>query len=81
VYLESEINGEIVTSNELYYEFIFIDESSQNTIIASSFNKTTANQYDAIAIPFRVYTPQSSTTAIAIYLNGNIVSQQMVDRT
>ena len=81
VYLESEINGEIVTSNELYYEFIFIDESSQNTIIASSFNKTTANQYDAIAIPFRVYTPQSSTTAIAIYLNGNIVSQQTVDRT
>ena len=81
VYFESEINGEIVTSNELYYEFIFIDESSQNTIIASSFNKTTANQYDAIAIPFRVYTPQSSTTAIAIYLNGNIVSQQTVDRT
>ena len=81
VYFESEINGEIVTSNELYYEFTAIDENSQDTIITSSFNKTTANQYDVIAIPFRVYTPQSNITPVVIYLNGNIVSQQNIDRT
>lgn len=81
VYFEGEVNGQLVRSNEIYYEFIYVDSASSATIIASSFNKTAMNQYDAVAIPFRVYTPSSSTTAISIYINNNLVSEQTVDRT
>ena len=80
-YFECTINNETVRSNELYLEFIFIDNNSPNTIITSPFNTTTLEQYNLISIPFRVYKPNSATAEIEIYRNDTLVSEQTVDRT
>ena len=81
VYFEAEINGEMVTSNELYFEFISSDSSSTAPIITSSFNTSTVEQYSLVAIPYRVYTPSSDTSDVVIKINGTTVSTQTVDRT
>lgn len=81
VYFEAEINNETVQSNELYYEFMFVDTASQVPIIASSFNITSMPQYSTVPLSFTVYTPNSLTSDVTIKANGAVVSTQTVDRT
>lgn len=81
VYFEVEINNETVSSNELYYEFIFIEPMNNSIIIVSSFNKTSVNQYESVVIPYRVYDPRSDSAEVNLYINNTIVSTQTVDRT
>lgn len=81
VYFEATINNETVRSNELYYEFIFVDPLINDVIITSSFNATTQPQYASIVIPYQVYDPSNLTAEVKIYANGDLVSTQTVDRT
>ena len=80
VYFEAMVNGETVRSNELYYEFISLEQLNNTTIITSSFNTTEVNQYTSVIIPYRVYTPNSDHTAVKLYLNDALVSSPTVDR-
>ena len=41
----------------------------------------TVAQYTTLAVPYIVYDPTSLTTSITLSVNGNVVSQQTVDRT
>ena len=81
VYFEATINTETVRSNELYYEFLFVEPSNNTPIIASSFNAKKLPQYTTVALPFLVYTPNSLTSEVTISVNGTVVSTQTVDRT
>ena len=81
VYFEATINEETVRSNELYYEFLFVEDGNNTPIIASSFSATSLPQYTTIALPFMVYTPNSLTSDITIKANDVVVSTQTVDRT
>ena len=81
VYFESEINSEIVRSNELYYEFISIEELNDDTIITSSFNRATAQQYETLQIPYIVYDPSDATAEVVITANGDQIATLTVDRT
>ncbi len=81
VYFDAEVNGELVRSNELYYEFICLEEGNENIIIISSFDKTSENQYATIPIPFTIYDPTALTAEARIYINNTLVSTQTVDRT
>lgn len=81
VYYEAEINGETVRSNELYYEFMSVDEGDARVIISSSFNETTKPQYSSVVFPYYVYDPSSFTAEVRIYANNTLVSTQTVDRT
>lgn len=81
VYFEATINEETVTSEELYFEFIYIDPLDSTPIIASSFNQATADQYSIVPIPFRVYTPGSLTSEVKVYDGEDLISTQTVDRT
>ena len=80
-YFTAEVNTETVTSNELYYEFIYTVSGNNTTIIASPFNKTNFQQYSSITIPFTVYDPSSLTAEVKIYANDTLISTQTVDRT
>ena len=80
VYLEATIDGESVTSNELYYEFMSIEDGNGETIITSQFNTSEINQYESVVIPFMVYTPLSATSQVTISVNNTVVSEQTVDR-
>ena len=81
VYFEATINNETVRSNELYYEFISVDQLSDTVIITSSYHNTSEAQYTNIAIPFMVYDPSALTAEVRIYVNNTLVSTQTVDRT
>ena len=80
-YFTATIEGDEAESNHLRYEFIVVDSSGESSVISIDFNQTSVLQYDTVAIPFTVYTPNSLTTPIAIELNGEVISEQVVDRT
>lgn len=81
VYFESEINGDIVRSNELYYDIICIEQGVSTPIIASSFRETIAEQYTTLNIPFMVYNPNSLISEVKIYVNDELKTSLSVGRT
>ena len=81
VYFESDIEGETVPSNRLYYELICLEESNQTPIIASGYTDTEAEQYATISIPYIVYNPASLTSNVTLEENGKVISRLTVDRT
>lgn len=81
VYFTAEVNTETVTSNELYYEFIYAVSGNISTIITSPFHETDFQQYTSISIPYTVYDPSSLIAEVNIYIEDTLVSTQTVDRT
>lgn len=81
VYSTMTFEGIDIESNHLFYSIIFLDAASTEVIIASGFSRTTAEQYEVIAIPFTVYNPQSSMSSVILKANDVVVSEQTVDRT
>jgi hypothetical protein len=81
VYFTATIDNQLVQSNELYYELIVVDPSSNTPIIASQFNQTAATQYDMLSIPYTVYTPNALTSTVQLIANGHVVNEISVGRT
>lgn len=81
VYFTAEVDGEQVTSNELYYDLTVVNSQSNVPIITSDFRKTTASQYETIVIPYKVYTPTSLLSNVTLLVNGVQISTVTVDRT
>ena len=81
VYLEATINGETVRSNELYYEFISVEDGVNTPIIASGFRQTTIDQFSNAIIDYMVYDPSNLTAEVTLAVNGTTVSTQTVGRT
>jgi len=80
-YFTAVIDGETVTSNSLYYDIIVVDPSSNIPIISSTWTNENVTQYETIVIPYRVYTPNSLTSSVSLYVNDDVVSELTVDRT
>lgn len=80
VYFEADINGELTRSNELYYEITYSSDGTDRTIITSSFNRTTVEQYESVVIPYKVTTPDSYTSVVIIRENNTVVNTLTVDR-
>lgn len=81
VYFTADVDGETVTSNELYYDLIVVNSKSNVPIIVSTFRKTTVSQYETLVIPYRVYTPTSLLSNVVLLANGEQISAVTVDRT
>ena len=81
VWFDATINGETISSNELYYELICVNPLAETAIITSSFTATEKPQYAQILIPYVVYLPNSLTAEIELRVNGLLASKQTVDRT
>ena len=81
VYFVAEVDGEEVTSNELYYDLTVVNAQSKVPIITSDFRKTTVAQYETLVIPYKVYTPNSLQSNVVLLANGEQVSAVTVDRT
>lgn len=80
-YMTATVNGVEVRSNELAHDLICVTAGNNTIIVASSFNQTTAQQYDRLSIPFVVYNPAASTAPVTLSVNGEVLSEQTVDRT
>lgn len=81
VYMTATVNGVEVRSNELAHDLICTTAGNNTIIVASSFNQATAQQYDRLSIPFVVYNPTASTSAVTLSVNDEVLSEQTVDRT
>lgn len=82
VYFIADVDGDKVPSNTLFYELICLEEGNNTPVIASDFNSKTAEQYDSIVIPYRVYNPASMTAAITLDATDMAEPKQLtVDRT
>ena len=80
-YFQCEINGQLVDSNHLYYEFIALEVLNTTPIIVSSYKSGEAVQYETLHVDYTVYDPTSLTAPVVLSVNGNVVSRQTVDRT
>lgn len=81
VYMTTTVAGAEVRSNTLTHDLICVSEGNNTVIVASSFNQTTARQYDRLSIPFIIYNPAASTSAVTLSVDGVALSEQTVDRT
>lgn len=81
VYFTAEINGETVQSNELFYEFVYVDPLSNEPIITSNFTEYTQQQYSTVQLPYQVYDPNNAIAEVVISVNGEDLPKQNVDRT
>lgn len=81
VYFEATINGNLVRSNELYYEIIWVETLTQIPVIGSSFHETSVMQYSTVTIPYIVYSPSSQMSDVVIKVGERVVSEITVDRS
>lgn len=81
VYFEATINGNLVRSNELYYEIIWLETLNQTPVIGSSFHDTSVMQYTTVTIPYIVYSPSSQMSDVVIKVGERVVSEITVDRS
>lgn len=75
VYFTVIINEQSIESNHLYYDLIYANVNASGTIIASSYNDFTVNQYSTCLIPFVVYNSESLTSDVTLKVGGNTVSE------
>ena len=81
VWFECEIEGMDVTSNELSFAIVCIEEGNTTPIIAVDYSTSDVEQYSNIVTKYRVYDPVSMTAAITLEANGEVVQNLTVDRT
>lgn len=81
VYFTAIVDNETVRSNTLQYEFMSVNASSNVPIITSQFHESSVDQYETIQIPYQVYTPNSLTSSVEIYVNNTLQTTLTVDRT
>ena len=76
------INDTTVSSNVLYYSFISVVEGDTTPIIAITTPPLSrVEQYSNIVTKYRVYNPNSLTSAITLEVDGKEVASLTVDRT
>ena len=81
-YFSVTINEQSIESNHLFYELIYADSNADGTIIASSYNEFTVDQYSTCVIPFLVYNTDNSLVDVELSANGTVVSNLVgIDRS
>lgn len=81
VWFEAEVDGNPVESNRLFYDIICLEEGNATPVIAVDFNDTTAEQFDSIVIPYRVYDPATMNADIVLSAPDMEDKPLTVDRT
>lgn len=81
IYMTAEVEGVTITSNELYYEFIFAVSGKTTPIVATAFKDQSVTQYSTVSIPYFVYDPANLTANVELKVDENTVSTLTVNRT
>ena len=81
VYFTAEISGETVTSDDLYYDLMCVEDGNATPIIASSFRPVITEQFTTFTVPHYVYDPANLTAQVEYRVNGELVNLLTVDRT
>lgn len=78
VYFTAVINGELVTSNALFYDLVYYVEGNTTPIIVSTFTDLEQEQYIAFNIPYRVYIDGRNEFAVSFLVNDEEVNKTTV---
>ena len=82
VYFNALVDGQDVYSNTLTYDLICFKPGDTTPIIASTFDDSIEQeQYIPINIYYRVYSPGKNTSDIKLIVNGEIITELVVDKT
>ena len=82
MYMTATINGTAKTTNHISHDFIVAEAGETAPIIAATLPSAEMDQYDTIAIPFVVYTPNSNTSTVVLAVDGvTIDTREDVGRT
>lgn len=81
VYFTAVVNDQTVTSNELYYQFMSVNSSENTPIVTTQYTETEVEQFTTVIVPYQVYTPNSLTSPVSIYVNNVLNTSLTVDRT
>ena len=79
-YFTSDIDGNTIESNHLYYEIISVDLGNKTPIIASDYRVSEVEQYTSLPFTFRIYDPTSLTAQIKLYANDVELTSLNVNR-
>lgn len=74
-------NGREIESEHLHYDVMFVDEGNLTPIIRWPLSNDALVQFKATTFEYSVYTPNSLTSEVKLYIDGEQVSTQVVDRT
>lgn len=78
VYFTVVINGELVTSNKLFYDLVYYVEGNTTPIIVSTFTDLKQEQYIAFNIPYRVYIYGRNEFEVSFLVNDEEVNKTTV---
>ena len=73
VYFEAVISGQIIRSNDLFYDLTYVQAGNTTPIIASDFNTFKQEQYVSFKIPYRVFIDGKSIAQVTLKANGEII--------
>ena len=74
VYLTADINGEIVKSNSLFFDIMWVESGNQAPVIRAVPASAKGQQYSNLAIAYSVYTPGSLISEVELAVDGKVVS-------
>jgi hypothetical protein len=83
IYLTSTLDdGTELQSNSLFYEVMFVDSTSKETLIRCNYDGSDLQQYTTYVFKYTVYDPNSTTTTLVkISVDGELKSTVAADRT
>ena len=81
VWFEADVEETHVESNRLFYDIICLEDGKTEPVIACNLTITTAEQYDSVIIPYRVYDPASMNANIVLSAPDIEDKPLTVDRT
>ncbi|GEN78151.1 CotH kinase family protein [Chryseobacterium hagamense] len=79
-YMTADLSGEIIESNHLFTDIICV-VAGNVTPLVSSANHIVANQYAPASIEYLVYSPSSNYSDVEILVDGEKVSELLVNRS
>lgn len=66
VWFTALIDGVEIPSNTLFYDLICVEEGNTTPVIAVDSKMDSVEQFDTVAIPYRVYDPSSMTASVVL---------------
>lgn len=76
----ADIDGTMVESNHLYFEFASIVSGNNTPVIWSQYKPGDVNQYANVYIEYSVYDPAHATSDIDLMADDEVISSITVDR-
>lgn len=80
VYATANVNGVEITSNELLFDILYVEEGVTTPMIASAYSVTSITQGDLINIPFVVYDPSNMEAEVTLEIKQDGVIYSSVNR-